>query len=254
STRQWRAREWSEQTLSHVFGSVHFRVGSDEQDQPVTLRLDDYFYYCNQLAGADDNPIYLFEHTDESSTPGVLGAYTIPKYFASGQDLFSVLSAEERPPHRWVLMGTRRSGSSIHQDPLLTSAWNTSLYGRKRWMLFPPECRKVHLAPCEIGELWPARLKGPSAWFEHMLPRIRGDDWRGSAPVEILQDAGETVYVPAGWHHVVLNLDSCVAVTQNVAVVHDFERIKDIMRRKRPDIVEQWLQLVAAQWPILDCT
>jgi histone arginine demethylase JMJD6 len=35
-----------------------------------------------------------------------------------------------------LLIGPERSGSGIHVDPILTCAWNTSLIGCKRWVLF----------------------------------------------------------------------------------------------------------------------
>lgn len=161
----------------------------------------------------------------EEAGPRMADYSPVPPYFT--EDLFSCLPPDQRPPHRWVLVGAKNSGSAIHKDPLHSSAWNHSLLGRKRWVLFPPETPRYWVAPRRVGELHPSPHMGPSAWFTHIYPRCcpppspaegacgggaqqqrqPGVAWRVPGAIELIQQPGETVYVPAGWWHVVINLD-----------------------------------------------
>lgn len=45
-----------------VFNGVRFRVGSDDQSQPVMMKADSFMRYTRELAPQDDNPLYLFQH------------------------------------------------------------------------------------------------------------------------------------------------------------------------------------------------
>jgi len=83
------------------------------------------------------------------------------------------------------LIGPKRSGSEIHQDPLGTSAWNTSICGHKRWLLIPPSkdinknlVRGKHLI--ERGEDDEA-----IQYFDFILPRLKekeGPNGTGKIP------------------------------------------------------------------------
>lgn len=41
-----------------------------------------------------------------------------------------------------LIFRPKRSGTTVHIDPLDTTAWNTSLQGHKLWVFFPPETPK----------------------------------------------------------------------------------------------------------------
>ena len=74
-------------------------------------------------------------------------------------------------------------------------------------------------------------------WFSAMLPAIWPDsqDWTAMhGPVQIVvQRPGETVFVPRGWWHAVINLEFSVALTQNFGARRDFENVWQSMQVKR---------------------
>ncbi|KAG0056455.1 hypothetical protein BGZ83_004962 [Gryganskiella cystojenkinii] len=157
----------------------------------------------------------------------------VPKYFDF--DFFSLLKPEIRPPYRWILIGPQRTGAPWHTDPSGTSAWNTLLSGHKRWALYPP-----HITPPGHDPTSPTRLTSVS-WYLDVYPMLPPE----ARPLEIVQYPGQTIFVPTGWWHMVLNMDDTVAVTQNFA---DETNILHVRRSMNEDPSEKsqirrWEQL-----------
>ena len=155
----------------------------------------------------------------------------------------------KRPPYRWILIGPARSGTGLHIDPLYTNAWVTLLQGRKRWILFPPS------TPHELIGMIKGKPQIPSSiWFSEYYELIKGNSWpQEYKPVEILQYPGETVFVPNGWPHLVLNLDLAVAVTHNYASEFGpfLEKMwRDVVENK-PVFAVRWLRGLEMERPDL---
>ena len=159
-------------------------------------------------------------------------------------------------------MGPARSGSGLHVDPLATSAWNALLSGHKRWALFPPGTPRHHVLPKIPGlereavswftHMYPLtqRADWPTAKPIDIIqvgePLLC--NWTHPPNLAVLnvgiivnsmiicvittyfncclQGPGETVYVPGGWWHTVLNLDLTIAVTHNYASTANFPKVK----------------------------
>eukprot|EP00834_Sanchytrium_tribonematis_P007496 NODE_685_length_4747_cov_0.548623.p2 type:complete len:365 gc:universal NODE_685_length_4747_cov_0.548623:2759-3853(+) len=240
------------------FAQQQSQIGDDDDGKAVYLRFKYFMHYCATDAIYEDCPLYMFdEHfRNKSSKTTKIGGdvqveilndnsnllsddagienwgriskeYDVPHLFK--HDFLDLV--ENRPPNKWIVVGPARSGTTMHQDPVGTAAWNMLLHGRKRWVLFPPETPKSQIEPFYVNEA--------AKWFKQIYPQINHKN-----KIEFIQHAGECVYIPSKWHHVVINLDFTIAITHNFCVFDNFDTVYRHCKWERPKMASKLKQKI----------
>jgi len=247
---EWPARErWGLAELAASAPGVKLKCGEDDDEKSLKLKLRAFLRYQASEARADDSPLYVFDSAYDRTAKLWLADYAVPSLFP--EDLFALVGEARRPPNRWFLVGPERSGTTLHTDPLETSAWNTLVRGRKLWVCFAPNAPRALVKG--RGFLRPGGDDEAVDWFAELLPRIVADaEFPRETPYyRFVQRPGETVFVPHGWWHAVLNLDDTVAVTQNYVGSVNFAHSWRATRVERRKMARKWRSLLQRERPDL---
>lgn len=89
-------------------------------------------------------------------------------------------------------------------------------------------------------------------WFYKKRPKILENLPKycpGVKPIEVIQKPGETMFVPSGWWHTVLNLDYTIAVTQNFAHREHFDVCYHKAARARPKMTKKLVSRLRLERP-----
>jgi len=213
--KNWRAKDrWhSKEQLVSGYGNVPIKVTEIKpfhgMGRPHEVRIPIQLYAEYDDNNVADDPFYGFEHDMDQARKAFHEDYHVPSYFENDIYDLNERTREFYPNYKHFIVGGQRTGTNLHVDPKFTSAWNTLLCGYKKWAIFPPGSSDAYLELLGVKKY--SQLP-PSYWWLDVPQTIKED----IGMIECVQKPGETIYVPAGWWHCVLNLSFTVAITHNL--------------------------------------
>lgn len=92
----------------------------------------------------------------------------------------------------------------FHSDVFSSFSWSTNIVGTKKWIFFPP---------LEEDKLRDGLMNLPFDLSEEKYQNLIQE--KGVRSIEVIQKAGQTLFVPSGWHHQVWNLEDTISVNHN---------------------------------------
>lgn len=133
--------------------------------------------------------------------------YSTPVFFSSDwlNEYWDTIEVDD---YRFVYMGPKGSWTPFHADVFRSYSWSANVCGRKKWLLYPPG-QEEYLRDCHGNLIYD--VTAPVLQDKGQYPHYE----KACQPLEIIQEAGEIIFVPSGWHHQVYNLEDTISINHN---------------------------------------
>lgn len=228
-TNEWKStKNWVEDDkpnynyMRKQYGSCNVTVYkcfekyfNSQQTQKTVLT--DYINYLEAYEQNSSEVLYLKDWHLADQFPDD-EFYQIPIYFASDwlNEYYTECLTDD---YRFVYVGPKDSFTPFHADVFTSYSWSANVCGRKRWLLFPP---------------------GEENSFRNELRNLPYDiletNYKDRRYFEVIQNAGEAIFVPSGWYHQVWNLEETISINHNWINGCNIEKMFDAMLQSLKEI------------------
>ncbi|XP_053569709.1 2-oxoglutarate and iron-dependent oxygenase JMJD4 [Bombina bombina] len=173
------------------------------------LLLEYITYWRDYIENGCQSPkgcLYLKDWHMRREFPGQ-DIYQTPKYFSSDW-LNEYWDAIEGDDYRFVYMGPKGSWTPFHADVFRSYSWSANVCGQKKWILFPAG-QEEYLRDCH--ENLPFDITSSCLQDKSIYPNAS----KCCQPIEVIQEAGQIIFIPSGWHHQVYNMEDTISINHN---------------------------------------
>nr|XP_054767212.1 2-oxoglutarate and iron-dependent oxygenase JMJD4-like [Lytechinus pictus] len=226
ATENWRSvREWVREDgtpnfeyIEATFGNATVPVANCGKEkyyaQPKEdYKMSDYINYWRKNIEMDyrssEGCLYLKDWHFTKAFPDY-DAYFTPIYFKSDwlNEFWDYRDDQQGDDYRFVYMGPKGSWTPFHVDVFRSYSWSANICGKKRWLFYPPGAED-NLRDT-LGNL-AYDLTSPEMDDPKKYPHRH----KVGEPLEVIQEAGQVIFVPSGWHHQVFNLEDTISINHN---------------------------------------
>lgn len=181
--------------LQSKYGETEVTVYNCKEKERIVMKFLDFLDYWAKHEKDEEKSLYLKDWHLKNQAPND-EFYQVPIFFASDW-LNEYLVDSSKDDYRFVYMGGKGTWTPFHVDVVQSYSWSTNICGKKRWLLFPP------------GE--EEKLMDRFGNF----PEDVNDLCKNVQHFEVLQNAGDAVFVPSNWYHQVWNLEDAISINHN---------------------------------------
>jgi hypothetical protein len=152
-----------------------------------------------------DTPLLYLKDWKFVATHPEYHAYDWPVYFRNDW-----LNGCLGHAYKFCYLGPAGTSTVLHADVLQSFSWSTNVCGRKEWYLVPPE--DTYLLYNIFGTQLATHLHQTDNDDSLLFPGLCLARQRA---LRIVQEAGETLFVPSQWYHSVENLADTLSINHN---------------------------------------
>ena len=168
----------------------------------IQMSVEEYIWQYADMAVLDGERYYLKDWKFVVQNP-LYNAYACPKFFEDDW-----LNDSMKDSYKFVYCGPQGTITGLHADVLYSYSWSANVAGRKRWHLIPPK-----YTVC-LFDIFGQRLSPHLNYTDNLVMFPRLSIAREHA-IEVIQEEGETIFVPSGWYHQVENLETTLSINHN---------------------------------------
>lgn len=145
--------------------------------------------------------MHLFRHLDPADFP-----YSTPDIFADDWLNAYVIDCES-DDFRFAYLGSHLTTTGLHTDVYASHSFSVNLCGVKCWLFIDPKDLQTIASLYDDQQLpsWITKddlFRGPLVNHRHLIKIL-------------FQYPGQTVFVPSGWYHQVLNIGTTLSINHN---------------------------------------